>query len=188
VTTSALAGIHSLDDRWLPDRLAVWIGYQVAAVFLVLDQATKHVAEQSLQRGMPVVPFLGDGIGWQLIYNEGGAWGFMAPSWFFLVVTVIVTAIVVHNLPVAPTLGAAVAYGMLLAGALGNATDRVFRLGGPDDPRFFHGHVVDFVAWGSFPRFNVADAAITVGFALLVLDLWLVHRAEQAQQNPDDGS
>lgn len=184
MTSSALAGVHAFDDRWLPDRLAVWIGYQVTAVFWVLDQATKHMAEVVLERGVPV-PFLGDGIGWQLIYNEGGAYGFMAPSWFFLAVTVIVTAIVVHNLPVAPTLRAAIAYGMLLAGALGNATDRVFRLGGPDDPRFFHGHVVDFVAWGSFPRFNVADAAITVGFALMVLDLWLVHRAEQGQQAPD---
>ena len=86
--------------------------------------------------------------------------------------TVVVTAIVVRNLPHAPGLRSAWAYGLLLAGAIGNALDRVFRSGDPGDPSFFHGHVIDFVAWGGFPRFNVADIAITIGFGLLVLDLW----------------
>lgn len=147
------------------------VGYLVAAAAVVLDQATKRIAEVVLDRGVEV-PFLGDGVGWQLVYNDGGAYGIDAPSWFFLVVTVVVTAIVVRNLPHAPGLRSAWAYGLLLAGALGNALDRVFRSGDPGDPSFFHGHVIDFVAWGSFPRFNVADIAITIGFGLLVLDLW----------------
>jgi signal peptidase II len=70
----------------------------------------------------------------------------------------------------------AAAYGLLLSGAVGNVIDRLVRDGGPDAPSFGGGEVVDFVAWGSFPRFNVADSAITVGFVLLVLTLWLDER------------
>lgn len=175
------AAVLASPDRAGPS-LPVWVGYQVAGVSVVLDQATKRVAEVLLDRGVPV-SLLGSDIGWQLVYNPGGAWGVALPSWFFLVVTVVVTAIVVRNLPAAPSLRAATAYGLLLAGAIGNALDRVFRTGDPGDPRFLHGHVVDFVALGSFPRFNVADAAITIGFALLVLDLWLGHDRGSA----DDG-
>ena len=164
--------------------LATHVGYQVAGAAVVLDQATKRVAEVVLDRGVEV-PFLGSGVGWQLVYNDGGAYGIDAPSWFFLVVTVVVAVIVVRNLPHAPGLRAAWAYGLLLAGALGNALDRVFRAGDAGDPSFFHGHVIDFVAWGGFPRFNVADIAITLGFGLLVLDLWR-HEEPAAEASEDD--
>lgn len=151
------------------------VGLLAAAAAYLLDQATKHLAESVLVRSR-FVPWLSDGIGWQLTYNDGGAFGFPAPSVFFLVVTVVVAVIVVRNLPIAHRPGQAVAYGLLLAGALGNATDRVVRTGDPGDPRYLNGHVVDFVAWGSFPRFNVADVAITIGFVLLVVSLWLEER------------
>jgi signal peptidase II len=159
-------------DRWL-----VHVGLLTAAIAFLLDQATKVVAETMLNQSVKVAwlsrePF----IGWQLTYNPGGAFGFPAPSWFFLIVTVVVTVIVMRNLPVVGWTSQAVAYGLLLAGAVGNATDRVLRTGGPGDPRFLHGHVVDFVAWGSFPRFNVADIAITCGFALLLVSLWIEER------------
>lgn len=161
-------------DPWL-----VHVGLLTAAIVFLLDQSTKHVAETVLSQSVRV-PWLSQDpfIGWQLTYNPGGAFGFPAPSVFFLVVTAVVTFIVVRNLPVVSRPSQAVAYGLLLAGAVGNATDRVFRSGDPGDPRFLHGHVVDFVAWGSFPRFNVADIAITCGFALLVLALWLEERHE----------
>lgn len=179
--------------RWLDgDRrhLAIWIGYQAAAAVIVLDQATKRVAEVVLDRGVEV-PLLGSHIGWQLVYNPGGAYGMSAPNWFFLIVTVVVTVIIVRNLPLAPSLQSATAYGFLLAGAFGNALDRVFRGGFAADPAFFHGHVIDFVAWGSFPRFNVADVSITFGFVLLVLDLWrsdqLADRSDQPDATDDAG-
>lgn len=157
-------------EPWL-----IHVGLLAAAIAYLLDQATKHLAESLLVRSR-LVRWLGDGIGWQLTYNDGGAFGFPAPSVFFLIVTVVVTVIVVRNLPIVRRPGQAVAYGLLLAGALGNATDRVLRTGDPGDPRFLHGHVVDFVAWGSFPRFNIADVAITVGFVLLLISLWLEER------------
>lgn len=157
-------------DRWL-----VHVGLLTAAIALLLDQATKHIAETELVRSR-MVPWLSDGVGWQLTYNDGGAFGFPAPSVFFLVVTVVVTVIVVRNLPIVTRPSQAVAYGLLLAGAVGNATDRVFRTGDPGDPRYLNGHVVDFIAWGGFPRFNVADVSITCGFVLLIVSLWLEER------------
>ena len=157
-------------DPWL-----VHLGLLAAATAYLLDQATKHIAESVLIRSR-FVPWLSDRIGWQLTYNDGGAFGFPAPSIFFLIVTVVVTVIVIRNLPIVERPAQAVAYGLLLAGALGNATDRVLRTGDPGDPRYLHGHVIDFVAWGSFPRFNLADVAITIGFVLLVASLWLEER------------
>lgn len=154
--------------------LAVRVGVIVTAALVVLDQATKELVEQLLVRG-EFVPWLGPGIGWQLIYNPGGAFGLPAPAWLFLLVTVVVLVLVVRALPQATSLTSAVAFGMLLAGALGNALDRVLRAGAPD-ASFGGGYVVDFVAWGWFPRFNVADSAITVGFVLLVIALWIEER------------
>lgn len=161
------------------DPFLLQVGALVAAIVLVLDQATKELAELQLFRSR-MVDVWAEGWGWQLTYNDGGAWGFPAPWWFFLVVTVVVAVIVVRNLPRVTRPAAAVAYGLLLAGALGNAFDRVVGKG-PADPGFLRGEVVDFIAWGSFPRFNVADIAITCGFALLVLTMWLDERALAAE-------
>lgn len=159
------------------------------AIVVLLDQATKELAERALSRGR-MVDVLGEGWGLQLTYNDGGAFGFGAPSWFFLVVTVVVAVIVVHNLPRVQSLAAAAAYGLLMAGALGNALDRVFRLGDPGDPRFLHGHVVDFLAVhlpvvGAFPRFNIADVAITSGFVLLLLAMWHEERVAATAEAHD---
>jgi signal peptidase II len=154
------------------------LGLTIAAGFVLLDQATKELAETVLVPGR-FVPFLGDSIGWQLVYNPGGAFGVPAPSWLFLGVTVVVTVIVLRALPRTSSLLQASAYGMLLSGAIGNVLDRIFRPGDPDGG-FGSGYVVDFVAWGTFPRFNVADSAITVGFVLLVIALFLEERRPDA--------
>lgn len=148
----------------------VEIALALAAALVVLDQATKSLVLDRLAPGR-FVPFLGPSVGWQLVFNPGGAWGIPAPHWVFLVVTVVVVGVVAVSLPRVPSLLQAISYGLLLAGALGNAIDRVLRAGDPSIA-FGGGYVVDFVAWGTFPRFNVADASITVGFLLLVVALW----------------
>ena len=170
-----------------PHPKAVAIGLVVSAVLVLLDQVTKEVAETLLVPGR-FVPWLGPNVGWQLVYNPGGAFGIAAPHWLFLIVTVGVVVLVARVLPKAPSKVAATAYGMLLAGAIGNVLDRLLRPGGDG---FGTGYVVDFVAWGSFPRFNVADSAITVGFVLLVLALLQEERraaTEQAAADEASGS
>ena len=164
------------------------VGLLVAVVLVLLDQLTKQLAESILVPGR-FVPWIGSDIGWQLVYNPGGAFGIPAPHWLFLLVTVGVVVLVARVLPRTPTLLAAAAYGLLLGGAIGNVLDRLLRAGGEG---FGTGHVVDFVAWGTFPRFNVADSAITVGFVLLVFALLqeerqaaqALHAASQEQGSP----
>jgi signal peptidase II len=57
-----------------------------------------------------------------------------------------------------------VALGLLLGGALGNLTDRIFRSPGP-----LRGHVVDFLELPHWPIFNLADSAIVLGAVLITL-------------------
>jgi signal peptidase II len=152
------------------------IGLVVAGVLTGLDQATKILVESVLVPG-EFVPLLGSHVGWQLVYNPGAAFGIPAPPWLFLTVTVAVVVVVWRTLPRVSGPLPATALGMLLAGALGNVIDRLFRPGPPGGWPFGDGYVVDFVAWGSFPRFNVADSAITIGFVLLVLAMWRDERA-----------
>lgn len=175
-----------------PPRLpgARRLGLIVAAAVIVADQVTKQLVEQVLERS-EFVPWLSPQIGWQLVYNPHGAFGLPAPTWLFFVVTVVVAVVVLRTLPRSPTRLTAVAYGLLLAGAVGNALDRALRrsVTGANDG-WFAGDVVDFVAWGSFPRFNVADSAITVGLVLLLVLLLLEERRMrlQAASAPSAGS
>lgn len=184
-STSSTAHAEAGRNGPVHHPLAVPVGVIVAAALVVLDQATKELAEILLRPGV-FVPWLGSRVGWQLVYNPGGAFGIPAPSWLFLGVTAIVTVIVARALPRTASLTHAAAYGLLLAGAIGNVIDRLFRSGPPSGRGFADGFVVDFVAWGSFPRFNLADSAITVGFVLLVIVLWIEERAHAAEDGDPD--
>ncbi|MCY3838328.1 MAG: signal peptidase II [Gammaproteobacteria bacterium] len=150
--------------------------YLLAAGVLALDQATKWIALGQLERGMSVdvLPFLS----WTLTCNTGAAFSmFQGYSWVFAVAAVAVSAFLIFEiwrLPRnerereprgRPGFGAlrsgwleGASYGLVLAGALGNLTDRLI-----------HECVVDFIhvhyGWFNFPVFNVADSAITVGAA-----------------------
>src|SRR5205814_5739637 len=68
-----------------------------------------------------------------------------------------------------------IALTLVLGGALGNLLDRIFR-----SPGFLRGHVVDFVAVGWWPVFNVADSCITVGAIVLIVRTLLAPNAAPA--------
>jgi signal peptidase II len=156
-------------------RSAVFLGLMTAGIAFLFDQQTKHLAVNELMRTRPVEAF--GPLRFHLTFNEGGAFGTTVPGgrWFFLIVTVVVVVIVVRNLPTVERGGQAVAYGLLLAGALGNAADRVFR----GDHR-----VVDFLQLPGWPIFNIADVAITSGFLLLLVLLWQHDRVSAREQRP----
>lgn len=147
---------------------ASWMRWLViSAVVVVLDLATKAWVSAAFQYGesRAITPFFN----LVLVHNTGAAFSFLAGAggwqrWFFTVVTLVISGVIVvmlrrdhENRLLASSLA------LVLGGALGNLHDRV---------RF--GYVVDFVqlhAGGySFPAFNVADSAITVGVALLIWD------------------
>ncbi len=139
----------------------------VAALVIGLDQLTKVLAEHYLVYGqsLPVLPHFD----LTLAYNTGAAFSFLADAggwqrWFFTVLALLVSAfIIVWLRRLGPQEKAtALALALILGGALGNLIDRL-RLG----------HVIDFIDlyYGSYhwPAFNLADSAITVGAALLVM-------------------
>jgi len=149
----------------------------VAIVFFVVavDQVVKAVVLDMLEPGR-FVPLLGPSIGWQLVFNPGAAFGLRLPPVIFPIVTLVLIVVVVRALDVTTPRFLIVAQGMVVGGALGNVVDRLVRSG---DGSWIGGSVVDFVAWGSFPRFNVADASITVGVALFLLAALLEERSQR---------
>lgn len=147
----------------------------VAFPLIVLDQFVKELALALLDPGR-FEAFLGPSIGWQLVFNPGASFGIRLPPIVFPLVTLFLVVMVVRALSAPIRLRSVVAQGLVLGGAIGNLIDRLIRDG---DGSVIGGYVVDFVAWGSFPRFNIADACITVGVALFVLFTFLDERAER---------
>jgi signal peptidase II len=141
----------------------------VALLVVPLDQTTKAIVERSmtLYESIPILP------GFSLTYvrNTGAAFGMLAgaPSSLRLPLFLLVTAVAVWAL--VSYLRATPAHRRMLVWALGGI------LGGAVGNficRLRYGEVVDFfhLHWGpwSWPMFNVADSAITVGVAIVLVE------------------
>ena len=137
--------------------------YTAAAGAYVLDRVTKVLAEQHLA-GRPPIRLIPDILHLRFTENPGGAFGlFGGLTWLFVAASVIVVVVVVMASRNLPSRSTAVALGLVLGGAIGNITDRVIRGSG------FSGEVVDFLDLRVWPVFNVADSAIVVGAAILLI-------------------
>ncbi|MEU3553102.1 signal peptidase II [Streptomyces fragilis] len=137
----------------------------VAVLAYVLDLVSKLIVVAELEPGNRSVELLGEWLRLDVIRNPGAAFGFGEA--FTIIFTVIAAAVIVVIFRLARKLYSApwaVALGLLLGGALGNLTDRIFR-----SPGVFEGAVVDFVAPKHFAVFNLADSAIVCGGILIVL-------------------
>jgi signal peptidase II len=151
---------------------------------LVADVVTKALALRYLVPRHIPHQVLGDVVRFTLAYNPGAAFGMHvgpASRWVFAglsVVIVIVLLRVTAELRAISRL-AAIGVPVVVGGALGNLLDRV---------RFREG-VVDFIDIGvgtvRFWTFNVADIAVTVGAACLVLALWRHDGPPEAQGGGD---
>ena len=145
----------------------------IAAVVIVVDQLSKWLAEASLEMGVPnpVFPHLN----MTLAYNEGAAFSFLGnmggmQRWLFVLLAVVVSGFIINWLRQLPKGRNWTAFGLVLVlgGALGNLIDRLLS-----------GKVIDFIDVYfdipfvmdnyHFAIFNIADIAITVGAAILVL-------------------
>ncbi|HVM15603.1 MAG TPA: signal peptidase II [Egibacteraceae bacterium] len=163
--------------RALPGRLVYVTTFVVAAMWVVLDQATKVLAVEGLPEtavGGQLGPF-----DLRLVRNPGGAFGIPGFPALFLIVTVLVIVLVVRALPRTDRLLLAAAYGLVSGGALGNVIDRLARQG---DGGFGSGHVVDFLDLGWWPVFNLADVGIVVGAVAIAVLLTIVDREERAAE------
>ncbi|HEX6451544.1 MAG TPA: signal peptidase II [Trebonia sp.] len=144
-------------------RVSVLAG--VAAFVLAADISTKALVVAHLRDGEPV-HVLGDVLMVNLLRNPGAA--FSVGTGDTIVFTAIAVAVVVYIARTARKLrsiGWAITLGLLLGGALGNLTDRIFRA-----PGLFRGNVVDWIEVTRYwPVFNLADSAIVCGGILTVL-------------------
>lgn len=148
----------------LPALTTRRLGLVAAGAVIVLDQATKWWAVVALSDS-PVV-LIEDVLRLALTYNPGAAFGVLQGAGSILALVAIVFAVIlVVSLRVMERRAEAIALGLVLGGALGNLLDRLFRGDG-----FLDGQVVDFFDLSFFPAFNVADAAITVGALLAVVE------------------
>ena len=132
----------------------------VAIAVVAADQITKQIALDALSDG-PI--HLIDGVlSLALHYNPGGAFGLMQglPG-FFLVATVVISGLILmwaHKIEGRAHL---IPLGLVLGGGLGNVIDRIFR--------DTDGRVVDFIDLHVWPVFNLADSAIVIGVAALLI-------------------
>jgi signal peptidase II len=141
----------------------------IAVAVLAADIVTKVVAVAQLEDRAPVA-ILGGLVHLQLVRNPGAAFSLATSyTWVLTIVAIAVVVVIVRVARRLRSTGWAVALGLVLGGALGNLTDRLFRAPGP-----LHGHVVDIVSLLApdgrvWPVFNLADSSIVSGGALLVL-------------------
>jgi len=141
----------------------LWISF----IVIISDQITKAIATANLEMWNPVeiIPFFN----FMLAHNTGAAFSFLADAggwqrWFFATIAFVVSIIIVVWIkklkPEERTMG--ISLSLILGGAIGNLIDRV---------RF--GYVVDFldvyVGTSHWPAFNIADSAITIGAAIMII-------------------
>ncbi|MFH8611075.1 signal peptidase II [Streptomyces sp. NPDC018029] len=138
--------------------------FTVAVVAYALDLISKMIVVAKLEHH-DSIELIGDWLRLSAIRNAGAAFGFGEA--FTVIFTCIAAAVIVVIARLARKLYSlpwAIALGLLLGGALGNLTDRLFR-----SPGVFEGAVVDFIAPKGFAVFNLADSAIVCGGILIVL-------------------
>lgn len=147
--------------------ISIW--WFLALTVFVLDMLTKQAAEFWLDYASPVgiLPMLD----FTLLYNKGAAFSFLADQsgwqrWFFTVISLGVSIMLVFWIKSLPrtALWLPTALALVLGGAVGNLVDRII-----------FGHVIDFISvhWNQsyFPAFNIADSAISIGAAMMIIDV-----------------
>ncbi|MCX5390154.1 signal peptidase II [Streptomyces sp. NPDC006482] len=137
--------------------------FVVALVAYLLDLGSKMLVVAKLE-GRDAIPLIGDLLRLDAIRNRGAAFGMgEAFTIIFTGIAAVVIIVIIRLARKLYSLPWAIALGLLLGGALGNLTDRIFR-----SPGVFKGAVVDFIAPANFAVFNLADSAIVCGGILIV--------------------
>lgn len=153
----------------------------VAAVVVALDLAVKWLVTSALgpdaDRGAWWL--IEDAVGLEYVRNSGAAFGIFRGNAELLAAVSIVVATGLAWLIVTELQGgwlASLAGGLLVGGAAGNLVERIT-----------DGFVTDYLAVGGFPRFNVADAAITVAVGLFLLGVLRDWLRETTGYHEDNG-
>lgn len=157
-------------------RRTMWFWLGASAAVFVADQLSKWALIGTLRPGdeRVITPFFS----LVLTFNTGAAFSFLRdaglwPRYLFSAVAIAVAALIVWLLRRGGDAWYCAGLALILGGGLGNLYDRLTL-----------GHVVDFLLfhWKHwyYPAFNVADSAITVGAALLIIDSLRPRRKDRA--------
>ncbi|MBN2386792.1 MAG: signal peptidase II [Anaerolineales bacterium] len=178
-----LVGIHIDWNALGPFLKEHWRDYlflfPVAGAVVALDQWTKAWVRANIPLGSDWLP---ETLDWLAVYarlrhwtNTGAAFGvFKEGAVLFMILAIIVAGLIIFFFPLVPRRDwyLRLAMALQMGGALGNLVDRLR----------FDGHVTDFISIGSFAVFNVADASVTVGVAVLVLGAFIQERQLAKQE------
>ena len=155
--------------------------YALAAIIVLLDQLTKSMAHSTLMDGSMRLTSWLDLI---LVFNPGAAFSLLANSgWqrpFLVGVSLVVSLVLIFWLPRTTRHKLILPLGLacILGGAVGNLIDRAL-----------YGYVIDFVSMHyqqlRFPTFNLADATISIGAGLLILDMLVGDAASRAERRAE---
>ena len=155
-----------------------WQILLISIVIVALDQWTKSLVRANIPLGGMWLP---ESLEWlhpyaRIVhwYNTGAAFGmFKDGSMVFTVLAFIVIGLILYYYPQVETAdwSLRIAMSMQLGGATGNLIDRLTI-----------GHVTDFISIGTFPVFNVADACISVGAAILFLGILITENNERRKK------
>lgn len=164
--------------KYLKDYLTLFL---IAGTIVVLDYWTKEIVRTYIPYGQVFRPDLWISqyvriVNWS---NTGSAFGlFQNMSLVFTILAFVVAGVIIYYYPRVPREDWLIrlAMSLQLGGALGNLVDRLLH----------DGHVTDFISVGNFPVFNIADASISIGVALLFFALWQNERKEKQTKDQDD--
>jgi len=153
-----------------------WFFVLIAGTLIVLDQWTKSLVRANLDMGeiwspWPWLSPYARIVHW---YNTGVAFGmFQDHGMLFTVLNSVIAGFILIFFPRLSENDwfLKIALSMQFGGAVGNLIDRMTI-----------GHVTDFVSIGNFAVFNVADASVTTGVAVMIIGLWIQEKKEKNQK------
>jgi signal peptidase II len=172
-SATASAVLHDVPPAATTPRF--WI---IIAVVVLADFVTKALAVEYLTPRHVPHDILGDVLRFTLAYNPGAAFGMHlgpASRWIFAALSVVIVVVLLRATSDLTRISRSAAFGVpvVVGGAIGNLLDRIRLRDG----------VVDFIDVGigavRFWTFNIADTAVTIGAACLVLALWQQDKAQQ---------
>ncbi|MGW8957178.1 signal peptidase II [Paenibacillus sp. NPDC055715] len=155
------------------------IYFGIALIIFLIDQGVKYLVATRMEL-YEQIPVIGNFFLITSHRNRGAAFGILeGQRWLFIVITIVVVIGIIGYLRKTVKAGQKllpVALSLVLGGAVGNFLDRAIS-----------GEVVDFAQFNfgsyTFPIFNVADSAIVIGVALIILDTLL-----ESRRNKGNGS
>ena len=135
-------------------------GIGLFALLLFIDQYTKYFIRSSYTLGLSVKAM--PGLWFSYVQNTGATWGlFQDSNTIFIWLSIIAFGFLLYFYDSFSTTTEKICYVLLLAGLWGNLIDRVS-----------YGFVIDFIDFGWWPVFNIADSCISIGIIVFLLHQW----------------